>query len=314
MSTDVVVIPANYPHLREMIERQLSAFPEHADYLKTRFAGEDAGALGFAEHVAANVLQIAGPEIERICENYRWLCGAVLDEELYFRRTGRYRLSTFEQANTEIYANRELMSRYVDGILASQLWWHNHTEMLRFFHDDLVVRNPKGFRHLEVGPGHGLYLYLAAASPNCASAEGWDVSDTSIASTRQALQAMHLKRQVALRKINIFEMNPSDTPKEQFSSIAFSEVLEHLERPQDALKILRGLLTEEGRIFINAPINSPAPDHIYLFDTPEQLVDMIKDAGFAVESSRFAPVTGSTLEHARKRKRSISVGVIARRA
>ena len=41
---------------------------------------------------------------------------------------------------------------------------------------------------------------------------------------------------------------------------------------------------------------------------------MIKDAGFAVESSTFAPCTGSTLERARKQKRTISVAVIARGA
>jgi 2-polyprenyl-3-methyl-5-hydroxy-6-metoxy-1,4-benzoquinol methylase len=304
-----VMISETYPHLREMVERQLAAFPEHAEYMQTRFAHDDAENLGFADNVAANVLQIAGPAITQVCENYRWFCGAMLDEELHFRRTGRYRLSTFEEADAEVYSNREFMSRCMDGLLASQLWWRNHTEMLRFFRDEFVVRNPKGFRHLEIGPGHGLFLYLAAASQNCAGAEGWDVSDSSIANTRKALQAMQVQREVVLRKMNLF-----DAPKEQFNSITCSEVIEHLERPQDALKILRGLLTEDGRIFLNAPINSPAPDHIYLFETPEHLVDMIEDAGFAVESSRFAPCTGSTLERARKQKRSISVGVIARRA
>lgn len=303
------MIPETYPHLREMVERQLAAFPEHADYIETRFAQDDAEHLAFADSVAANVLQIAGPDIAQVCENYRWFCGAMLEEELHFRRTGRYRLSSFADADAEVYSNREFMSRCMDGLLASQLWWRNHTEMLRFFRDEFVTRNRKGFRHLEIGPGHGLFLYLAAASQNCASAEGWDVSDSSIVNTRKALDAMQLEREVMLHKKNLF-----DAPAEQFDSITCSEVIEHLERPQDALKILRGLLTESGRIFLNAPINAPAPDHIYLFETPEQLVEMIKDAGFAVESSTFAPCTGSTLERARKQKRTISVAVIARGA
>ena len=298
------MIPETYPHLREMVERQLAAFPEHADYIETRFAQDDAEHLAFADSVAANVLQIAGPDIAQVCENYRWFCGAMLEEELHFRRTGRYRLSSFADADAEVYSNREFMSRCMDGLLASQLWWRNHTEMLRFFRDEFVTRNRKGFRHLEIGPGHGLFLYLAAASQNCASAEGWDVSDSSIVNTRKALDAMQLEREVMLHKKNLF-----DAPAEQFDSITCSEVIEHLERPQDALKILRGLLTESGRIFLNAPINAPAPDHIYLFETPEQLVEMIKDAGFAVESSTFAPCTGSTLERARKQKRTISVAV-----
>jgi 2-polyprenyl-3-methyl-5-hydroxy-6-metoxy-1,4-benzoquinol methylase len=303
------MIPENYPHLREMVERQLDAFPDHADYLQTRFANDDAEDLAFADNVAANVLQIAGPAIAQVCQNYRWFCGAMLEEELHFRRTGRYRLSTFAEADAEVYSDRELMSKSMDGLLASQLWWRNHTEMLRFFRDDFVARNPKGFRHLEIGPGHGLFLYLAAASEDCTSIEGWDVSDSSIAQTRKALLAMHVKHDVVLRKMNLF-----DAPSEQFDSITCSEVLEHLERPDEALRILRGLMTEDGRIFLNAPVNSPAPEHIYLFETPEQLVAMIMDAGFAVESTKFAPSTGATLERARKQKRSISVGVIARRA
>jgi 2-polyprenyl-3-methyl-5-hydroxy-6-metoxy-1,4-benzoquinol methylase len=304
-----VMIPENCPHLREMVERQLDAFPEHAAYLQARFAHDDAQDLNFADDVAANVLQIAGPAITQVCQNYRWFCGVMLTEELHFRRTGRYRLSTFAEADAELYSNRELMSKSMDGLLVSQLWWRNHTEMLHFFRDEFVMRNPTGFRHLEIGPGHGLYLYLAAASKDCVSAEGWDVSDSSIADTRKALDAMHVKHEIVLRKMNLF-----DAPDEQFDSVVCSEVLEHLERPQDALKILRGLMTENGRIFLNAPINSPAPEHIYLFETPEHLVDMIKGAGFAVESAKFAPSTGATLERARKQKRSISVGVIARRA
>lgn len=303
------MIPEKHPHLREMIERQLDAFPDHAYYLQTRFANDDAEELDFAENVAANLLQIAGPAITQVCQNYRWFCGVMLEEELHFWRTGRYRLSTFAEADAEVYSNREVMSKSMDGLLASQLWWRNHTEMLRFFRDEFVARSPMRFRHLEIGPGHGLFLYLAAVSKNCASAEGWDVSDSSIANTRKALQAMQVEHEVVLRKMNLF-----DAPNEQFDSITCSEVLEHLERPQDALKILRGLLTESGRIFLNAPINSPAPEHIYLFETPEHLVDMIKEAGFALESTKFAPSTGATLERARKQKRSISVGVIARKA
>ena len=119
---------------------------------------------------------------------------------------------------------------------------------------------------------------------------------------------MHLDREVLLRKAGIF-----DAPKGQFTSIVFSEVLEHLERPRDALAILRRLLAEDGRMFLNAPVNSPAPDHLYLFETPEQILQMIVDAGFIVESSRLAPCTGATLERARKWKLSISVGIIVRK-
>jgi len=302
------MIPSGFPYLEKLIGRQLAAFPGHRSFLEKRFSPAGRVDFTFDEEIAEKVIQIAGKNLDRICEDYRRLSGIVLDEELHFRRTGRYRLSTFAQADEQVYSNADLMSCYMNGLLASQLWWSNHTEVLQFFRDDFIGHNPNGFSHLEIGPGHGLFLYFAAASPRCKTVEAWDISDASLEHTRQALAAMHLGRDVSLKKVNVF-----DAPREQFTSIAFSEVLEHLENPRDALRILRGLLAEGGRIFLNAPVNSPAPDHLYLFETPEHLLDMIVDAGFAVESSRLAPCTGATLKRARKLKLTISVAAIARK-
>jgi 2-polyprenyl-3-methyl-5-hydroxy-6-metoxy-1,4-benzoquinol methylase len=302
------VIPSGYPHLQLLIERQLAVFPAHAPFLNKRFSSLSTDSLVFADGIAEKVTQIAGKQLDRVCEDYCWLSAAVLEEELHFRRSGHYRLSTFAQADREIYSNPEYMTRYMNGLLISQLWWRNHTETLQFFRDEFVARNPGGVTHLEIGPGHGLLLYLAAASHSCAIAEAWDITESSLAQTRHALQAMKLQRDVSLKKVNMFH-----APKGQFSSVTFSEVLEHLEQPRHALKILRELLTDDGRMFLNAPVNSPAPDHLYLFDTPEQLLQMIADGGFVIEKSQFSPATGATLERARKLKLTISVCAIVRK-
>jgi 2-polyprenyl-3-methyl-5-hydroxy-6-metoxy-1,4-benzoquinol methylase len=303
------MIPARFPRLSRMVGRQLAVFPEHEAFLRKRFASLGDAEFGFAEQIAEKILQIAGPHLESICEDYRWLNDVVLHEELHFRRTGRYRLSTFAEANAEFYSNAETMTRYMNGLLASQLWWRNHTEMLRYYRKDFIERLPTGFKHLEIGPGHGLFLYFAAACANCLSAEAWDVSEASLSTARSALDRMHASRDVVFQKTDIFR-----APQRKFDSIVFSEVLEHLERPQEALRILGGLIEENGRIFVNAPVNSPAPDHLYLFETPEQILEMIADAGFAVESHLFSPCTGVTLERARAKKLTISVGAVIRRA
>jgi 2-polyprenyl-3-methyl-5-hydroxy-6-metoxy-1,4-benzoquinol methylase len=303
------VIPAAHHHLRKLVQHQITVFPEHEAFLRDRFSSVSETGWFFIEEMAAKVLQIAGDRLDLICEDYRWLSGIILDEELQFRRTGRYRLSSFEQADRAVYSSPETMSRYMNGLLASQLWWRNHTEMLNYFRDDFIERNPVGFTHLEIGPGHGLFLYLAAASQRCGRAEAWDISDASISNTRHALNAMHLSRHVLIAKADLF-----DAPDRQFTSIAFSEVLEHLERPADALAILHRLLTDDGRLFLNVPVNSPAPDHIYLFQTPEELLEMISDSGFSIEGSRLSACTGVTLDRARKLKLTISVGVVARKA
>jgi adenine-specific DNA methylase len=81
-----------------------------------------------------------------------------------------------------------------------------------------------------------------------------------------------------------------------------------------ALKAIQRLLAPGGRVFVNAPVNSPAPDHLSLFRKPEEIVDLVRDAGLDVEDTLFAPTSGATLEQARKRALAISTVVIARKA
>ena len=301
--------PTQFAQLNRLIDLQLAVFPEHRGFLTKRFSDSDAAHLEFCDQLSGNVFAIAGNDINRIVEDYRWLSDMVLEEELFFRREGKYRLSKFSDALQQVYANKPFMTKYMNGLLASQLWWRNHTEVLRYFRDGFLPGNKKSFSHLEVGPGHGLFLALAAGAPNCASAEGWDISEASLDGMRSALKAIGAPGNISLKAVNIFE-----APSGQFDSITFSEVLEHLEEPLKALKILRGLLAPGGRIFVNAPVNSPAPDHLYLFRTPEEVRDMVAEAGLEIIDTLYAPPSGASLEKARKQELSISAAVIARRS
>ncbi len=298
-----------YPRLSLLLRHQLAVFPEHRSYLQRRFAGCDEHHLGLADDVADKVLRIAGDAAHRMCEDYRWLTAVVVEEELHFRRNGRYRLSRFADAVTEVYSDREFMSRYMNGLLLSQVWWRNHTEVIGFYRDRFVNSRHSHLAHLEVGPGHGLLLCYSLASPHCARAVGWDVSDASIATTRAALAAMGVASQVDLRVANLFER-----PNGQFGSITLSEVLEHVEDPLGALRILRDLLAPGGRIFVNAPVNSPAPDHIYLFKSPAEVVAMVEASGFDLEQTLFSPCSGASMERARRLGLSMSAAVIATKA
>ena len=66
-------------------------------------------------------------------------------------------------------------------------------------------------------------------------------------------------------------------------------------------------------MFLNVPVNSPAPDHIFLWHSPEEVVDLVKDCGFEVVDTRFVPATGFTEEEARRRKVTINSLVIAKK-
>ncbi len=302
------MIPNDFPKLQSLATRQSAVFPSHEKYLRKRFEATTPEGFAFAEKLAHTVEMLVGDGMDTHLADYRWLCEMVVDEEIAFRRTGEYRLSTFEQAEREVYADRVFMTRYMNGLLMSQLWWRNHTEVMGYYQSIYLGKLKSGFRHLEIGPGHGLFLGLAADAPGCATATGWDVSPASIAMTQHALGVLKPKKTVHLELVNMFS-----APSGMFDSIVFSEVLEHLEKPAEALDAIMRLLAKDGLAFINAPVNSPAPDHLALFRAPEEIVDLVRTAGFEIVDTLFAPTSGTTLESARKRAMAISTAVIARK-
>ena len=298
-----IVDPMRYPALSRAIEVQLRVWPEHEAFLELRFKHAD---LGFAERVAGLVARVTD-SLEEVAADYRWLCDRMNEEELHFRRTNSYRLSTFADANREVYSNGEFMRRYMNGVLLSHIWWDNHARVIEYYANSFLPGNRDGYRHLEIGPGHGLLLYLAASDPRCASASGWDVSETSIAATRSMLARLGVTRGVELTQRDLMDGRDSDA---RFDSIVISEVCEHLEDPRAALVKLSRHLAPGGRLFVNVPINSPAPDHIYLLRTPEEGVELVRSAGLSVVSTTLYPMTGLDERRARKLRATISCIVV----
>ena len=297
-----------YPALSKLVTQQLEVWPEHERYLEKRFRNEDSAQALRSNDIASKALRIIDNRLPTFCLDYRWMCENFIEEEIYFARTGQYRYASFAEVNRFVYSNDAYMSRYVNGILLSQVFWQNHAIALDVFRTSFLPGNIDGFTHLEVGPGHGLFLALAASDPRCDSVTAWDVSPSSIAATTAALAKMGVDRPVKLEINDILECNVHDSA---FDSIVISEVLEHLEHPEIALRNLYAGLRPGGRIFINIPINSPAPDHIFLWDDTNQVEALITDCGFVIESRHYLPLTGWTLERSRQHKTSISCIVFA---
>ena len=68
----------------------------------------------------------------------------------------------------------------------------------------------------------------------------------------------------------------------EFGAIILSEILEHVEKPDIILKSLKNQLRADGRIFVNVPIWSPAPDHI-LFRNEDDAIELINESGYQIE-------------------------------
>jgi 2-polyprenyl-3-methyl-5-hydroxy-6-metoxy-1,4-benzoquinol methylase len=296
--------------LHRLLDCLLAQWPEHAPFVAKRFGSAYRGLDPVSERIANKIITIAGPALAGFCDDYRWFCRLVLEEELHFRRTGAYRLHEFASAQLEVYDNPEFMGRYTNGILVSQLLWVNHTGAFASYLDDFLAVNPAGYSHLEIGPGHGLLLSEAAVDARCTGATGWDVSASSLNSTALCLASLGVEGNVRLAQRDVFSLAGEFN---RFDSVVLSEVIEHLEEPGRAVTIMASLVSPNGRAFIAAPLNSPAPDHIFLFKTPAEIADLVEAAGMTIERIGLFPATGYSLDRAEAEALTVTCTVIARR-
>jgi 2-polyprenyl-3-methyl-5-hydroxy-6-metoxy-1,4-benzoquinol methylase len=292
--------------LHECLARQLEIAPAHATFLSKRFAQVEPLEAILLERLARVVLELADGQLTQYCLDYDWLAGTVLEEELFFRRHGRYRLETLEEATAEIYSQPALMTRYMNGLLMSQLWWANHTRTLVCYEAEFLAA--AAGRCLEIGPGHGLLMQLAAGS-GFESVEALDISEASLALTRAALLRMGLAAdgpRFAFHSGNLFDPVIMAPFANRFDGVVFSEVLEHLDRPSEAMRILFDITRPGGRVFLNVPVNSPAPDHLFLLRSPEEARSFVAGFGFEVLVHRTLPGANLSLERAIRTESTIS--------
>lgn len=301
---------AGRPQTRAVIESVLEVWPEHAGYLQKSLQARTQPMMEATEAAAGAVVRLTRGIEHQVASDYRWTCDRLREEELFFHREGRYRLSTFEAAMAEVYSNHAYMARYVNGLLLTQVLWYNHVATFEMFLHRVLGAQTKAFDYLEVGPGHGLAVYFAAASQLSRHLEAWDVSAVSLRETRAALDKMGATKPVALTEVDILK---ADRSERRFDLVVISEVLEHLERPDQALRFLYTALNDDGRIFINVPLNSPSPDHIYLLTSPQEVTDLVEAAGFVVESLEMYATQAKRLEFALANRITVSAGLIARK-
>lgn len=302
---------ADRPQTRAVIESVLSVWPEHAGYLQKSLQARNPAMLEATEAAASAVVRLTHGIERQVASDYRWTCDRLREEELFFHREGRYRLSTFDAAMAEVYSDHAYMARYVNGLLLTQVLWFNHVATFEMFLHRVLGAQTTPYDYLEVGPGHGLAVYFAAASPLSRHLEAWDVSAVSLRETRAALDKLGATKPVVLTEVDILK---ADRSERRFDLVVISEVLEHLERPDQALRFLHTALNDDGRIFINVPLNSPSPDHIYLLSSPEDVTDLVEGAGFAVESMELYATQAKRLEFALANRITVSAGLIARKA
>ena len=301
---------SNLPATRLLIQSVIEQYPSHVDYLLKSFRGRSSRTTQLSEQTASLLEKLEDGRMDRLVLGYGWICEMVRVEELEFRRTGSYRHTSFEEVDKVVYQRREDMSKYMDGLLATEVLWVQHARSMDFFVNTFLPKLPQNYNHLEIGPGHGILLYYASIDSNCAEVSAWDISPASLELTNNCLRKLGVSKNFKLEARNV--MAAQDPVENLYDSIVISEVLEHLEDPLQALKNLRQIISSRGHIYVNVPVNAPAVDHIHLLRSPEDAVALVERAGFVVDEMLFAPMAGYNLARTRKVDGSISVALAAR--
>jgi 2-polyprenyl-3-methyl-5-hydroxy-6-metoxy-1,4-benzoquinol methylase len=299
----------NYPFILKLVRALVDVWPAHFNSLEKSILSHDEKDYSLLDYLSQDILKIINGEVSHYLESYRWLCDTFNEEQLFFYRHKRYRLSSFEEARVAVYSNPEYMKKYMEGLLISQLFWYNHAKSY-IFHNCFINRLSPGFSYLEIGPGHGLYLSTVANQDKCALAEAWDFSAESLRQTSDSISKIGINKSVRLLQHDVQGVLTSSS-NTLFDAIVISEVLEHLEQPKKALEILRAHLAPKGNMLINFPINSPAPDHIFFLDSLESVVRLVESAGLKVKLMEGHSSSGYTLGRAMEIKAAVSVLVIA---
>lgn len=200
-------------------------------------------------------------------------------EGIYFLKNGVYSCENQSVAYEKVYSRKDIMSYYMNALLISQILWKHHFDMFIYFRESLkkYYKNNDEITILDVGPGHGFFSYIIKTDvPNYFKLDIVDISESSLIVTKQIIGDKNEK--IFFFNEDIFNF---DSPY-KYDLIILGEVLEHLDNPIEILQKLSNLLSEKGVLWLTTPTNSPALDHVYLFKSKEEVVDLIKLSGFDV--------------------------------
>jgi 2-polyprenyl-3-methyl-5-hydroxy-6-metoxy-1,4-benzoquinol methylase len=299
---------AHHPNIARLVDAVVDVWPDHGTYLEKSFGARTDSLLDTSDKMAAAVLELAADDVRGTAEDYRWLCDRIREEELNFARTDAYRFSTFEETNAHVYSDDDFMKRYMNGLLFSHVLWFMHASSLHFFAQRLAARVKAGGKVLEVGSGHGLLLFLCLRDLKMREAVAWDLSPVSLEHTKAALARLGAEGRA---RFAVQDMHQAEATGEQFGLVILSHLLEHLDDPIPALATVKKLLTKDGVLFVNVPLNAPMPDHLQLLRDPSEAEKMLVDGGFRVLEIASHTTQAMPLGKALKRKAAVTCSIIA---
>jgi len=250
--------------------------------------------------------------LEGIVDKYLNHIASLVEEQRYFVEFGKYRYSTFDEVEN-YYKKSDSMSDYTVALGLSTYLWNLHRQLYRLFSKALILGNSDSSRvgYLEIGPGHGEYFVTAMQKTNFQKYTAIDISKTAVELTLDYIRYSlpDTKKQYEIIHEDIFKYQTS----ELFDMVIMGEVLEHVENPNAFLRRIYELASDDATIFITTAINAPQVDHISLFNSFNEVTNLIENERFAIVDSVAVNANNLSLDKAEKRKVAINAGFILKK-
>ena len=252
-----------------------------------------------------------GRDIEYLAESYLTIVMDTIREQIYFQKHGTYRHSTFAEVANDVYFNPEYMAHYMYGLAFTSFLWPNHLAMFSFFKKTLPHNVPG--KYLEIGPGHGYYLMTAMQQSGYGSFLGVDISDTSVAMTKELVGHFLAGENKPFDVKCLDFLAARNLAEKSFDAVVMGEVLEHVEQPKLFLRRIHEIAKDNAYIYLTTCINAPEIDHIYLFKTPEKIAQMFMECGLEIKDQLICPYVGKTLQESLDQKLAVNVAYVLKK-
>lgn len=265
-----------YPEVKEITENIPKYNPEYYD-----IAGIPAELI---YHLCKKDIQ----QITQAIQGYIRFCDTFKQKQIEFVRNQSYAYQNFESVNADVYQNQTYMEQtYYPALLFSYLFSSNYFEILRVFYQTFIpLAQKKQGKSCEIGIGHGLLSSLLLKNASHLQGIGMDISPVAQKVTMQVNEYFNIT------PLPVYIQDATqDIPQKNNEVMICAEVLEHLPDPKKLLDRIYDSLATQGLFFLTASINMESVDHLYLFQSDEEVVNMVEQAGFTILQKNTAFLT-----------------------
>lgn len=200
-----------------------------------------------------------------------------------FRKTGKYACGSAAGLVDDLYSDAEEMNGYyLDGLAMTYALWPNHARLLGLLRDEFIPHIADGSTVVEVGPGHGMLGYFVLSEARNVRYIGVDISEPALDYTKRAFERLGVSQSAFSFVVgDATDLAASGVPSAD--AMVCCEVLEHVDSPAAILSGIRSHLGAGGQAFLSTVANLEARDHVYLFETVDQIRALIADSGLELD-------------------------------